>query len=68
MHGFIAELQCEKTSLEETITQLKAEHEEAVTKMQEENQEALENLQEALNKQKEEEYNAGGTLDKKKVF
>ncbi len=56
---FAADLQSEKTSLEETVTQLKKEHEEAVTKMQEENKEALEDLQEALNKQKEEEYNAG---------
>ncbi len=36
--------------------------------MQEENQEALENLQEALNKQKEEEYNAGETCHEKVVF
>ena len=55
-HSIVAELQEEKSNLEEEVANLKKQHEEALEKLEEEKQEELKNLQETLNKEKEEEF------------
>ena len=59
---FVAELQEEKSKLEEEVSNLKKQHEEAVQKLDEEKQEELKNLQETLNKEKDEEFSKSKTI------